>query len=125
MAEVLLVEDDELLRDLYTEALASENIKLTTVANGTTALSLAMSKMWDLILLDVYLPELSGIDIAKTLREQHPELHSPIVFLTNSDDPQILNQITALGCTYLIKSDMTPDVFSEKVAQFLSEKENS
>lgn len=125
MAEVLLVEDDELLSDLYTESLSSDNLKLTTAANGTSALSLSMSKTWDLILLDVYLPELSGIDIARTLREQHPELRSPIVFLTNADDPQILNQITTLGCTYLIKSDMTPDVFSQKVKQLLTEKKSS
>lgn len=125
MFRVLLVEDDQFLRDLYTEALSSSQITLSAVPTGNEALTLISSQSWDLILLDVFLPGMSGIDVMKSLKQSNPGKTFPVVFLTNTDDPRILDQIASFGSTYLIKSEMTPDVFSQKVLELLSEKSGS
>jgi two-component system response regulator ResD len=121
MSQVLLVEDDQFLRDLYTETLSSEQIQLTSAASGQEALTLIPNKSWDLILLDVFLPGMTGIDIMKSLIQQFPDKLFPVVFLTNTDDPQTLEQIASFGYTYLIKSEMTPDVLSQRVSQLVED----
>jgi CheY-like chemotaxis protein len=125
MSQVLLVEDDQFLRDLYTETLSSEQIQLTFAASGQEALALIPNKSWDLILLDVFLPGMTGIDIMKSLIQQFPDKLFPVVFLTNTDDPQTLEQISSFGYTYLIKSEMTPDVLSQRVSQLLADMQKS
>jgi len=113
---ILLVEDDEFLRTLYTDLL-KDLYSLDVAADGEEAYEKIQNSKLDLILLDIILPKMSGIDIVEKLKLEHPEvLKKKIVFLTNLDRNEMVQKVTQLGYSYLIKSDLNPDEFLEQVA---------
>ncbi len=120
MAKILLVEDDEFLRDIYNESLISAGYDVTTAVDGEDGLNKIKQAGWDLILLDVLMPKLSGIDIVKQIKSSStfpPTQH--IVFLTNIDNEDTIHQLQELGDGYLVKSQLTPEEFVEKVKSYL------
>ncbi len=77
---VLLVEDEPGLRLTLTDRLSSEGYQVSTASDGETAVTSALSGLHDLIVLDVMLPRLSGLDVCRTLRQRG--VHTPILMLT-------------------------------------------
>lgn len=117
--KILLVEDDEFLRTLYTELLKDE-YALEVAKDGEEAYEKIRIPDLDLILLDIILPKMSGIEVVEKLKAEHPEvLKKKIVFLTNLDKNEMVQKVTKLGYSYLIKSDLNPQEFQNKVKQLL------
>ncbi|USD37681.1 MULTISPECIES: response regulator [Ferrimonas] len=83
MGKILLVEDDLDLCELLTELLQMEGFELTSSQNGREGLELALKQEFDLLLLDVMLPEMNGFEVLKSLR-QHSQL--PVLMLTARGD---------------------------------------
>src|SRR3954449_8558308 len=80
MARTILVVDDEpTLREALVDALESDGFRAVAAADGREALALFRSERPDLVLLDVMLPELSGIEVCRIIRAESPV---PIVMLT-------------------------------------------
>ncbi len=78
-AKILVVEDDETLQETLVWNLDRQGYKVTAAGNGRTALDLARDKKPDLIILDVMLPGLDGIDVCRILRK---DFNMPILMLT-------------------------------------------
>jgi DNA-binding response OmpR family regulator len=76
---ILVVEDEPTLRETLAEALESDGFRVTTAGDGAAALALFRAEPPDLILLDLMLPELSGLEVTRVVRS---ESHVPIVMLT-------------------------------------------
>jgi len=117
---ILLVEDDEFLQQLYLELLTNEGFHTTASGDGIEALKLIESKDWDLILLDVMLPGLDGFEILNKLKVSDKEKIKKIVYLTNLDGNDDNLKNLKKTQKYLIKSDMSPPEFVEKVTSLLS-----
>jgi two-component system response regulator CpxR len=81
---LLIVDDDVRLTEMLVEYLAPEGIELTAVASGVTGLRSAQRENYDLIILDVMLPGLSGFDVLKQLRESGSR--TPVLMLTARGD---------------------------------------
>src|SRR5690349_11609848 len=79
---ILVVEDAEAILDAVTDALAAEGFEVRGVADGTTALALAESEPFDLVILDLMLPGLSGTEVCRRLRADSAV---PIIMLTARD----------------------------------------
>jgi two-component system response regulator RegX3 len=79
---VLLVDDEPDIVDPVTYALEREGFDVKSAADGTTALDLARTELFDVVVLDIMLPGVSGIDVCRTLRS---ESDVPIVMLTARD----------------------------------------
>ncbi len=77
---VLVVEDEPVLRAGLTDLLGGAGHDVTAVADGATAAARGTSEVFDLVLLDVMLPKLDGVEVCKRLRAVHPSL--PIIMLT-------------------------------------------
>ena len=77
---LLLVDDDTGLCNLMSEFLSSHHFRLTSAHDGVTGLAKAMAGGYDLILLDIMLPILDGLEVLKRLREN--KIHTPIIMLT-------------------------------------------
>ena len=69
MKSILLVDDDYELGELLTEYLSMEGFELTVVNDGKSGLNAALEGQFDLMLLDVMLPEMNGFEVLRTLRE--------------------------------------------------------
>ncbi|MGF2733600.1 response regulator transcription factor [Marinobacter sp. DUT-1] len=80
---VLLVEDDEELRELLARYLANQGFTVREAANGRDGLALALGQDCDIVVLDIMLPDISGLDVLRELRAQ---THLPVVLLTARGD---------------------------------------
>ncbi len=109
---VLCVEDEFFISELYDRALRKAGYDVTTALNGNDGLKLAQTDQYDIILLDLMVPGVSGMEIMKTLRDpvQTPNLHSRIVITTNLvQDDADRQQIESQADGYIIKADVTPN----------------
>ncbi len=86
MANILLVEDDQTIRLTVEFALTQEGYGVTTASDGAQGLKAAEEGCPDLILLDLMLPEVSGLDVARTLREEG--VKTPIIMVTALDEEE-------------------------------------
>jgi two-component system response regulator CpxR len=80
---VLLIEDDEELRELLARYLTSQGFTVREAASGETGLALARGQDCDLVVLDIMLPDINGLDVLRQLRA---ETHLPVVLLTARGD---------------------------------------
>ncbi|AZT84732.1 DNA-binding response regulator [Marinobacter sp. NP-4(2019)] len=80
---VLLVEDDDELRQLLARYLTNQGFSVREAANGNDGLSLARSQNCDIVVLDIMLPDISGLDVLRALRA---DTHLPVVLLTARGD---------------------------------------
>lgn len=116
--KILLVEDDDFLREVYESGLTEAGYQIDTAVDGEQAYAKMKQGGWDLILCDILIPKMTGIEVVKKLKSENVVLPK-IVFLTNLDQSPQLNETKLLGYEHLIKSDMNPGEFLEKVKAFL------
>jgi two-component system OmpR family response regulator len=99
---VLVVDDEPTLAELVTMALRYEGWEVRSAGNGITAVRLARDFRPDVVVLDVMLPDLSGLDVLRRLREHTPNL--PVLFLTAKDAVEDrIAGLTAGGDDYVTK----------------------
>ncbi len=115
---ILLIEDDLFIGEMYSRSLSRAGYAVDLIQNGGQGLQAALSKTYDLILLDVMLPEKKGTEILKALRGDEDKVpHSRIIVLTNyeqDEESKVAMQSKADG--YLIKADITPSRLLEIIA---------
>lgn len=108
---ILVVEDDRFIGEMYVRSLKAEGYEVDWVVDGHDGLVAARNKPFDLILLDIMLPEMRGVEILDELRgkgtDQVPS--SRIIVLTNFDqDDETKQEMQKHVDAYLIKADITP-----------------
>ena len=116
---ILCIEDDLFIGEMYARSLRKAGYDVNLVANGDEGLKAALAKPYDLILLDILLPEKHGTEILQQLRGDKDLVpHSRILVLTNfsqDDESRLAMQSRADG--YLIKADITPRKLIEIIGQ--------
>lgn len=118
---ILIVEDDDNLSSLFTDLLTGEGFHVDIADDGEKGLQKIEQGGWSLILLDIILPGINGIDIMKKVRQNPPTLpNGPVVFTTNLYDDLQQKEAAEMGCGYLIKGNLTPDAFLKEIKKYLS-----
>ncbi len=82
MARILVIEDEQDLADLLAYNLGAEGHQVTLVRSGAAALARVREQAPELVLLDLMLPDISGADVARSLRAQEPTRRTPIIIVT-------------------------------------------
>ena len=102
--KILVVDDSKTIRMLVAECLKTLGHEVTYAANGLECLQIVKTSPVDLILMDVEMPDLDGVEATKAIRELKQDDWFPIIFLTtHSDDDSFANGILAGGDAYLLK----------------------
>ena len=117
--KVLCIEDEYFISELYDRALKKAGYDVTIEADGQKALDLALTDRFDIILLDLMIPSLTGFDVLKVLRDpsRQPALHAKIIITTNLEQRQeVREDIERQADGYLVKAEITP----RELAEFLS-----
>lgn len=118
---ILCIEDDRFIGEMYTRSLQREGYDVTWVVTGADGAREAVKKQYDLILLDVMLPEQQGTEVLQQLRGSTDKVpKSRILVLTNYDqdeESRVAMQSKADG--YLIKADITPRRLLEIIQQMV------
>lgn len=119
---VLCIEDEHFISELYARALNNAGYTVTIVSDGQAALSQAEAQAYDIILLDIMLPSMNGIDILHRLRTStKSHLHqTKIIITTNLDQDETTRaKIEQQADGYLIKAEITPRELVEYLKQLL------
>lgn len=108
---ILVIEDDRFIGEMYVRSLKKEGYEVEWVVTGTEGYSKATAKSFDLILLDIMLPEAQGTDVLSELRNDTEDKipNSKVIVLTNFEqDDQSRMAMQAKADGYLIKAEITP-----------------
>ncbi|MDO5343887.1 MAG: response regulator [Candidatus Saccharibacteria bacterium] len=115
---ILCVEDDRFIGEMYVRSLQKAGYDVTWVVDGNDGLVMARNQPFDLIILDLMLPEQRGDEILNALRTHDTDLvpHSKILIMTNFEqDDKAKSSILQRVDGYLIKADITPRKLIEAI----------
>jgi len=116
---VLIVEDNELNMKLFHDLLDAQGYQTLQTREGLQALSLARQHQPDLILMDIQLPEISGLEVTKWLKEDEELSHIPVVAVTAFAMKGDEERIREGGCEAYISKPISVGYFLETVRRFL------
>jgi CheY-like chemotaxis protein len=117
---VLLVEDDRFLRRACEKSLNQKGFNVSTAADGEEALQAVRADPPDLILLDLLMPKLNGIEVLRAIRSDEKTRAIPVVVLTNSSKETDIHEIESLGVSgYLVKANLSLEELGHQVKQLL------
>jgi DNA-binding response OmpR family regulator len=108
---ILIIEDDRFIGEMYTRSLVQAGYKVDWITSGKDGAKAAATKQYDLILLDIMLPEAQGDVVLDVLRDgaQDKIPKSRVIVMTNFDqDDESRAAMQAKADAYLIKADITP-----------------
>ncbi len=121
MAKVAIVEDDTAISQMYRIKFEAEGYTVETAENGLLGLKLAESMKPDIILLDLMMPEMGGMEMLSELRNHPWGKTIKVVILTNMGEQEAPEGLKELGiCAFILKADMTPRQVAEIVKEQLA-----
>jgi DNA-binding response OmpR family regulator len=109
--KVLCIEDEHFIGELYSRALGKAGYSVDVEADGINGLALAQTDQYDIILLDLMVPNLTGIEILRALRDpaQTPSLKAKIIITTNLEQREdVRGDIEKQADGYVVKAELTP-----------------
>lgn len=120
---ILIVEDDNVLQEMYCEKFEMKGFKVDKAATGREGLKTLEKSIPDIILLDILMPDMNGLEMLKEMKKNRDFREIPVILLTNLGESKIdmdSELSFALGIKdYLIKTKHTPDDVVKKVKKIL------
>ena len=125
--KVLLLEDDVALSDLLNEHLEDKGFEVTLCTNGQVALEALIEQKFDIALLDINTPQISGIEVLKTIRKEYKN-NTPVIILTAYQDTKHLKESFENGVDDYIKKPFDLEELDQRILklcrQFLINQDN-
>lgn len=119
--KVMIVEDDVFIRDIYQVKFSQEGFEVIVAEDGIKALEKLKEVTPDIILLDIIMPYMNGIEVLKNIKSNDLLKNIPIIMLTNISEKEKVSEGMELGVQdYLIKSHFTPSEVVHKVNALLN-----
>ena len=120
MAKILLVEDDSFIADIYKKKFESSGFEVLNITNGRAVLKAVDDQHFDIILLDLVIPEMSGLEVLRELRGPRYPAGLPIVIFSNLSNPEDRELAVQLGANgFIPKTDFSPSQVVDEVNRYL------
>ncbi|MFT7507490.1 MAG: two-component system nitrogen regulation response regulator NtrX [Acidimicrobiales bacterium] len=121
MKTILIVDDEKSLRKILVDKLSQEEYTLLEAADGSACMEILETQQVDLVLLDIMMPVMDGIEVAKQIHESKKLQTKPqIVVLTNNSNMEtIAAALSAHAYTYILKSDNSLSTIVETIKETL------
>ena len=116
---ILVVDDYEDARDVWATVLDIEGFDVQTAGTGEEAIDTALAAPPSLIVLDLSLPGVSGIDVARTLRARDETRSVPLVALTGCSDQQELQSAREAGFDAVLSKPCVPSTLVDEIHRLL------
>jgi DNA-binding response OmpR family regulator len=124
MKKILFIEDEELLQDTVGKVLQDNNYEVIKAMDGQDGLDKAVQIKPDLILLDLVLPKMYGLEVLENLKKKQEVKDIPVIILSNLESIGEIDKAVALGAAaYLIKTQYSLTELVEKVKKIIEERE--
>lgn len=116
---ILIVEDNDLNMKLFNDLLQAHDYNTVQTQDGREALDLARKHMPDLILMDIQLPEISGLEVTKMIKNDDSLKHIPVIAVTAFAMKGDEEKIREGGCEGYIAKPISVPSFLETIAKFV------
>ena len=118
--KILLVEDDSLIVEIYTTRLKQADFEIESVPDGESAIRRLKEKAFDLVLLDIVLPNIDGWEILRKIKKDDELKKLEVIILSNLGQKEEVEKGMKLGASkYIIKAHHTPSEVAAEVKKIL------
>ncbi len=123
MAKILFIEDEPALQETLGDFLGEQGHAVLSALDGEAGLEMVRRERPDLVLLDLILPRLHGIELLERMRQDPATAGTPVIILTNLESAEEVRRAIELGAkAYLVKTNYTLDEVLEKIQSVLGEQ---
>ena len=120
---ILVVDDDELVRIALNELLKPEGYGVHLVAGGAEALEKLDQNGYDLLMLDIIMPEMDGFELCRKIREREDYRETPIVFLTAKSRDEDRDEGIEAGANLFLSKPISPDKLLQIVSDTIVDRQ--
>jgi two-component system chemotaxis sensor kinase CheA len=114
---ILLVDNDDVLAQMYRLKLVAEGHRVEIASDGSSGLGIALSRPPELLVLDIWLPDIDGLTLLAALREQPRGSDLPVIVLSNFEVDDFIERCRSLGAlAFLLKSQTSPGSLAGMIA---------
>lgn len=117
--KVLLIEDDMFLGDILLNHMLKQGIKATLLNTGENALENIKKNVPDVLLLDIYIPGMNGLDLLASIRKDEQLKDLKVIVVSNTDQQTERDRATSLGAKFMTKAVVTPGNIVSEIEAFL------
>lgn len=117
--KIIIVEDDPFIGDLLTQKIKTFDVSVERFENGEDALKAIVETLPDLVLLDLFLPRMSGFDVLGQIRANEQTKNIKVIVVSNTDQAEDRKRVTDMGAEFVIKAMVSPETIIEYTAQML------
>lgn len=120
--KILLIEDDPMIARMYQRKFEKEGFQITLAFNGEEGMEALKKEKPDIILLDIMMPKMNGIEVLKAVKANQDLKEIPVVMLTNlGDRPEDVEKCKELGAVdYWVKANISLKDVVEKIKKIIS-----
>lgn len=119
-----MIEDHAEIAELYQLKLQLDGYRVAVANNGVAGLEMARGLLPDIILLDIHLPQMDGLQLLSALRDDAETRELAVVCFSEDDNPELIHEAERLkAAAYLVKSRLLPSRLSRTVADVLQHRE--
>lgn len=120
--KIAIIEDDGVIRQMYRMKFENEDFEVQVADNGKDGVALVEDMRPDIILLDLHMPEMNGVEALEAIRSKPWGKTIPVIILTNLGEEESPKNLRALGIhSYIVKADFTPRQVVARVKDALKE----
>lgn len=120
MNKVLIIEDEKFIADLYALQLTKAAFQVKVANDGKSGLDLLNQESFDILLLDILLPDFNGLEVLKQVKMKNLNPQMVILLLTNLGQDTVIKEAFTLGANgYLLKASLTPYQIVDEVKNAL------
>jgi DNA-binding response OmpR family regulator len=121
--KLLLIEDDKHLAEMYAKKLNLSGYNVTVAKDGQSGLEKARAENFDIIVLDLMLPGIQGVDVLGMIRSDRKTAKTPVIVYTNYGDIKNKEKCLLYGADeFILKIDTDPEGLCQSVSRLLTER---
>ena len=123
--KILLIEDENFIADIYARELTKAGFDVKIERDGIAGAKALEEGTFDLLLLDIMLPGMHGLELLRQWKVKHPDNQMPVLLLTNLGQDEVIKEAFTLGARgYLIKAYYTPKQIVEEIINTIANKQS-
>jgi DNA-binding response OmpR family regulator len=118
--KILIIEDDPYVQRMYQRMFSFHKYRAEMASSGEEGLRSIKKEKPDLVLLDIILPKMNGLEVLKKIKKDSQTKNLPVLMLTNVGETETVEEATKLGAeSYMVKADFSPAEVMEQVKKYL------
>ncbi len=120
MSRILLVEDDQFLSSILANHFRGHSYEVECAYDGDSAVQRAIQLHFDVVLLDILLPNKDGFEVLGALKSMEATKHMPVIVISNLSDEKSVQRMKEGGAaSFLVKAHVTPQSVLEEIKKVL------